>query len=176
MANADIHMVNTIAARIKPGYNVEEIAQDIRKWKHLSVYTNEEQTTILTKNLVERAAKQIGLFTAILVVVSTIIIGLIIYTMTLEKIKEISIMKLIGIPDSIIIKMVVQETVLLGLFAFIFGNIFSHLIYDKFPKTVVLQAPDALGLFAVILASSIVASFVGVGKVIHADPTVAIGG
>jgi len=176
LANTDIHMVNTIVATIKPGYNVEEIAQDIRKWKHLSVYTNEEQTTILTKNLVERAAKQIGLFTAILVVVSTIIIGLIIYTMTLEKMKEISIMKLIGIPDSIIIKMVVQETVLLGFFAFIFGNIFSHLIYEKFPKTVVLQAPDALGLFAVILVSSIVASFVGVGKVIHADPTVAIGG
>jgi putative ABC transport system permease protein len=172
----DTHIANTIVATVKAGYDVQEMAKKIGMWKHQSVYTNEEQTAILTKNLVEKSSKQIGLFTAILVVVSTIIIGLIIYTMTLEKIKEISIMKLIGIPDSLIVKMVVQETVLLGFFAFIFGNIFSHLIYDTFPKRVVLEAPDALTLFGVILIASIFASFVGVGKVIHADPTVAIGG
>ncbi len=174
--SGEIHMVNTVVARVKAGYDVNVIAKKLGMWKHVGVYTNEEQTTILTKNLVERASKQIGLFTAILVVVSTIIIGLIIYTMTLEKMKEISIMKLIGIPDSIIVKMIVQETVILGFFAFIFGNIFSHIIYDKFPKRVVLEAPDALGLFVVILVASVLASFVGVGKVIHADPTVAIGG
>ncbi len=174
--SGDIHTVNTAVATLKEGYNAEAIAKKLGMWKHVGVYTNEEQTTILTKNLVERSAKQIGLFTAILVVVSTIIIGLIIYTMTLEKMKEISIMKLIGIPDGIIVKMIVQETLLLGFFAFIFGNIFSHFIYDKFPKRVVLEAPDALGLFVVIILASILASFVGVGKVIHADPTVAIGG
>lgn len=175
-ANKEIDMVNSIAIRVKDGYDIDTIAKELKKWKHLSVYTNAEQTDILTKNLVERSSRQIGLFTAILVVVSTIIIGLIIYTMTLEKMKEISIMKLIGIPDRIIIKMIVQETVVLGFFAFIFGNIFSHLIYDKFPKRVVLEAPDALTLFAVILIASIIASFVGVNKVIQADPTVAIGG
>ncbi|WP_345993068.1 ABC transporter permease [Sulfurimonas sp. HSL-1716] len=172
----DIHTVNAVAATVKKGYDIKETAQRIRRWKHQSVYTDAQQSAILTKNVVEKASKQIGLFTAILVVVSTIIIGLIIYTMTLEKIKEISIMKLIGIPDLIIIKMIVQETVLLGFFAFIFGNIFSHLIYDKFPKRVVLEIPDALSLFAVVLIASVFASFVGVGKVMHADPTVAIGG
>jgi len=175
-ASGDIHTVNTVVATVKEGYDVAQIAKKLGMWKHVGVYTNEEQTTILTKNLVERSSKQIGLFTAILVVVSTIIIGLIIYTMTLEKMKEISIMKLIGIPDSIIVKMIVQETLILGFFAFIFGNIFSHLIYEKFPKRVVLEAPDALGLFVVIILASVLASFVGVGKVIHADPTVAIGG
>lgn len=82
------------------------------------------------------------LFTAILILVSTIIIALIIYTMTLEKMKEISIMKLIGIPNSVIIKMIVQETLLLGVLAFISGNIFAYILYDKFPKRVVLEIPD----------------------------------
>jgi len=175
-SSGDTHIANAIVVTLKAGYDAQTVAKKLGMWKHQSVYTNEEQTAILTKNLVEKSSKQIGLFTAILVVVSTIIIGLIIYTMTLEKIKEISIMKLIGIPDSLIVKMVVQETVLLGFFAFIFGNIFSHLIYDKFPKRVVLEAPDALSLFGVILIASVLASFVGVAKVVHADPTVAIGG
>jgi len=96
--------------------------------------------------------------------------------MTLEKMKEISIMKLIGIPNSLIIKMIVQETLLLGVLAFIFGNVFSHLIYTKFPKRVVLEIPDAWMLFVVVIAASILSSFIGVKKVISADPAAAIGG
>ncbi|WP_434658774.1 FtsX-like permease family protein [Sulfurimonas sp. NW9] len=122
------------------------------------------------------ASKQIGMFTVILVIVSTIIIALIIYTMTLEKMKEIAIMKLIGIPNSMIIKMIVQETLIMGVLAFISGNIFAHLIYTKFPKRVVLETPDAFALFIVVVIASILASLIGVKKVISADPAQAIGG
>jgi putative ABC transport system permease protein len=176
MKGSDAHMVNTIVATVNPTYSIDEVAKQIKEYKHKSVYTREEQKTILTKNLIERASKQIGLFTAILVIVSTIIIALIIYTMTLEKMKEISIMKLIGIPNSMIIKMIVQETLLLGFLAFIFGNLFSHFIYDKFPKRVVLEIPDAWMLFLVVMVVSVFASFIGVKKVISADPAAAIGG
>ncbi|RRS31971.1 MAG: ABC transporter permease [Epsilonproteobacteria bacterium (ex Lamellibrachia satsuma)] len=174
--DTDAFMVNTIVGKIKPGYDVNAVAKEIRRFKHKSVYTAEEQKTILTKNLVERASKQIGMFTAILIAVSTIIIALIIYTMTLEKMKEISIMKLIGIPNSMIIKMIAQETLLLGFLAFVFGNIFSHLIYSKFPKRVVLLLPDAWILFIIVIIASILASLVGIRKVIKADPAAAIGG
>lgn len=174
--NSESFLVNTIVATVKSGYEIDEVARDIRKWQHKSVYTAKQQKEILTKNLIEKSSKQIGLFTVILVVVSTIIIALIIYTMTLEKMKEIAIMKLMGLPNSLIISMIVKETLLLGVFAFVFGNIFSHLVYDKFPKLVVLQIPDAWTLFGVIIIASILASFVGVKKVISADPAAAIGG
>ncbi|DAB41088.1 MAG TPA: ABC transporter permease [Sulfurovum sp. UBA12169] len=172
----EVKMANAIVATVRPGYDIDDVANKIKQWKHENVYTGSEQKAILTKNLIERSSKQIGLFTAILVVVSTIIIALIIYTMTLEKMKEISIMKLIGIPNSMIIKMIVQETLILGILAFIFGNIFSHLISDNFPKRIVLEIPDAWTLFGVVIVASILSSFIGVAKVIHADPAAAIGG
>jgi len=174
--NKDAHLVNTIVATVKPGYNLDDEAKEIRKWLHKSVYTRAEQKVVLTRNVVQKASKQIGLFTVILVGVATIIIALIIYTMTLEKIKEISIMKLIGLPNSTIIKMIVEETLLLAILAFIFGNIFSHLIYTKFPKNVLLELQDAWLLFGFIVISSVVASFAGVKKVINTDPSAAIGG
>lgn len=170
------HMINAVVATVKEGYNVDEVADTIRTWKHNSVYTATEEKTLLTKNLIKMASKQIGMFTVILVVVSTIIIALIIYTMTLEKMKEISIMKLIGLPNSMIIKMIVQETLLMGVLAFMFANIFAHLIYAKFPKRVVLETPDALVLFVVVILASILASFVAVRKVMKANPAEAIGG
>lgn len=170
------HMINAVVATVREGYDVDKVANNIRTWKHNSVYTAEEEKTLLTKNLIKMASKQIGMFTVILVVVSTIIIALIIYTMTLEKMKEISIMKLIGLPNSMIIKMIVQETLLMGGLAFMFANIFAHLIYSKFPKRVVLETPDAFILFVVVIIASVLASFVAVRKVIKANPAEAIGG
>lgn len=169
-------MVNAVIATVKKGFSHDDVANGIKRWKHKSVYTQAQQKHILSKNLLERATKQIGMFTVILVIVSSIIIALIIYTMTLEKIKEISILKLIGIPNWRIVKMIMQETIVLGMIAFVFGNIFAHLIYSKFPKRVVLETPDAWLLFGVIIFASILSSFFGVHKVIKADPAAAIGG
>ncbi|BDY11924.1 ABC transporter permease [Hydrogenimonas cancrithermarum] len=174
--DADNHLVNAVVATLKGGSDPDDVAKTIRRWKHLSVYTAEQQRNILTKNVIETASKQIGMFTVILVGVSSIIIALIIYTMTLEKIKEISIMKLVGLPNFMITKMIMQETLTLGVLAFIFGNLFAHAIWDKFPKRVVLQIPDAWALFGIIIVASILASLFGVYKAIKADPRAAIGG
>ncbi len=173
---ADNHLVNAVVATLKPGSDPDAAAETIRRWKHLSVYTAAQERDVLTKNVIETAKKQIGMFTVILIGVSTIIIALIIYTMTLEKIKEISIMKLVGLPNWTITKMIAQETVTLGVLAFIFGNLFAHSIWDKFPKRVVLEIPDAWFLFGIVLVASVLASLFGVYKAIKADPTAAIGG
>ncbi len=176
MKGLDSRMVNAVVATLKEGFTADEVAQKIERWKHKGVFTNDAQKEILTGNLIKRASKQIGMFTVILLLVSIVIIAMIIYNMTVEKIKEIAVMKLIGIPNGLIIKMIIQETVLLGVLAFIAGVSFAHLIYTKFPKNVVLQTDDALKLFAIILIASLLASLFGAKKAIDADPTSAIGG
>ena len=75
-----------------------------------------------------------------------------------------------------IIKMIIQETMVLGFLAFVFGNMFAHFIYGKFPKKVLLLSSDAWILFVIIMVGAVLASFVGVRKVIKADPASAIGG
>ncbi len=170
------YLVNAIIAKTEDGYNVKKVALNIEKTTHKKVFTQDEQLDLLLQKVIKKSSKQIGMFTAILIVVSVIIIALIIYTMTLEKIKEISILKLIGIPNFTISKMIIQETVILGVFAFISGNAFAHVISVGFPKRIVLLTSDALTLFIVILISSIFASLFGIYKVIKTDPAQAIGG
>ena len=170
------HLVNAIIAKVQQGYSINEVAKNIEKTTHKKVFTREEQLTLLLQKVIKKSSKQIGMFTVILIVVSIIIIALIIYTMTLEKIKEISIMKLIGIPNFTISKMIIQETVLLGFLAFISGNIFAHLIGGVFPKRILLLQSDAISLFFIILIFSIFASLFGIYKVIKTDPAEAIAG
>ena len=175
-ANRDSDLVNTIIVKLKKGYSPKLVAQNIRTDFNKNVYTQKEELFFLSKHVIEKSSKQIGSFTLILIIVSTIIIGLIIYTMTLEKMKEIAIMKLIGIPNIKIINMILQETILLGFLAFIFGNIFAHLIYDRFPKRVLLNSNDAGILFIIVLVSSVLSSLIGIYKVIKVNPQEAIGG
>ena len=170
------HLVNAIIAKTKDGYDPNIVAKNIENTTHKKVFTNEDQRDLLLQKVIKKSSKQIGMFTVILIVVSIIIIALIIYTMTLEKIKEISILKLIGIPNFSIAKMIIQETVVLGVLAFISGNVFASLISGSFPKKILLLPSDSIGLFIVILISSIFASLFGIYKVIKTDPAQAIAG
>ncbi len=162
----DTHFINAVVVRVKKGFSCKKVANAIKNQLRVNVFLNEEEKNILTKNLIKMASKQIGMFTIILIIVSTIIIALIIYTMTLEKQKEIAILKLIGIDKKEIIKMIVQETLILGILAFCFALLFSHLIYDKFPKRVVLQNYDAIALFIIVLIASFFASLAAIKKVL----------
>jgi len=170
------HLVNAIIAKIKDGYNPEQVARNIEITTHKKVFTKNEQTRLLLEKVIKKSSKQIGMFTVILIIVSIVIIALIIYTMTLEKIKEISILKLIGISNFTISKMIIQETIVLGVLAFISGNLFARMIAGGFPKRIVLETSDAFSLFVVILISSVFASLFGIYKVIKTDPSQAIGG
>ena len=170
------HLVNAIIAKTLKGFNPKEVARNIENTTHKKVFTQDEQKTLLLQKVIKKSSKQIGLFTVILIVVSIIIIALIIYTMTLEKIKEISIMKLIGIPNFTIAKMIIQETVVLGILAFISGNVFANMVINIFPKRILLLSNDALSLFVIILIASMFASLFGIYKVIKTDPAEAIGG
>jgi putative ABC transport system permease protein len=170
------HLVNAIIAQVKDGYDPTTVAQNIEYTTHKKVFTKDDQLALLLQKVIKKSSKQIGMFTVILIIVSIVIIALIIYTMTLEKIKEISIMKLIGIPNFTISKMIIQETVVLGVLAFIAGNIFAQMISGNFPKRIVLLQSDSISLFLLILIFSIFASLFGIYKVVKTDPAQAIAG
>lgn len=175
-AKSSTATVNAFGIILHSDANATDIASTIKRWKHQQVYTAQEQLDILTKNLIERSAKQIGMFTVILLIVSSVIISLIIYTMTIGKMKEIAILKLIGAPNITITKMIGQQSVLLGILAFIAGIIFAHASAGIFPKTVILLVPDAVKLFIVIIIVSILASLSGIRTALRIDPASAIGG
>jgi putative ABC transport system permease protein len=173
-ANNDI--VNAVIARIDPNVPVGAIAETVRRWKHLAALTQEEQETILSRSVIERARRQIGLFTSILMTVSAVVIALIIYTLTIDKMKEIATLKLIGAPDRTIVGLIVQQALAMGAIGFLFGTLFIALIKDSFPRRVLMQPDDALALGAVVMVVCLIASSLGVRLALKVDPATALGG
>lgn len=168
--------INAVVARLDAGASADRVAQEIGRWKHLGTATQAQQESILVESVVEKARRQIGLFTAILMVVSAVVIALIIYTMTMDKTREIATLKLIGAPDRTIVGLILQQALAMGLIGFSMGTILVNLVADKFPRRVVLQAEDAVMLAALVLVVCIFSSGLGVRLALRIEPAAALGG
>jgi putative ABC transport system permease protein len=168
--------INAVVASVSPHSSPESVAGAVRRWKHLSATTQAGQEVILTRSVVERARKQIGLFTAILLVVSAVIIALILYTMTMDKIREIATLKLIGAPDRTIVGLILQQALAMGVIGLGFGALLIIAIKDYFPRRVILQPEDGLALAAAVILVCILSSGLGVRLALKVDPAAALGG
>ena len=168
--------VNAVVARVSPNLPPESLAETVQRWKHLAAMTQAEQESVLTQSVVDRVRKQIGLFTGILLVVSAVIIALIVYTTTMDKIREIATLKLIGAPDRTIIGLILQQALAMGIIGFGLGALLIVTIKDLFPRRVVLQPEDGLGLAAVVIVVCVLSSGLGVRLALKVDPAMALGG
>jgi putative ABC transport system permease protein len=168
--------VAAVIARLDANVDPEGVAQTVRQWKHLSALTQADQEEILIKSVVDKARKQIGLFLGILLTVSAVVIALIIYTMTMEKLKQIATLKLIGAPDRTIIALIVQQSVALGVVGLGIGLSLIMTVKDYFPRRVLLEPVNALALTGIILVVCVLASGLGVRAALKVDPATALGG
>jgi putative ABC transport system permease protein len=85
--------------------------------------------------LIATSAKQIGMFLVILALVSAAIVAFIIYTLTLDKIREIAVLKLIGTRNRTIAGMILQQALVLGVIGFVVGKISATFGRPSFPST-----------------------------------------
>ncbi|WP_246738132.1 ABC transporter permease [Bradyrhizobium sp. CCBAU 051011] len=168
--------VNAILVTLMPGMDAKRFAQDITRWKHLAALTQEDQETVLARSVIDRARRQIGLFTTLFLTVSTVIIGLIIYTMTIDKKKAIATLKLIGAPDRRIIGLIVEQALAMGIISFVAGAALINAGQGYFPRRVVLELTDAAMLFGVVLIACLIASALGVRTALRIDPASALAG
>ena len=166
--------VNAVLVRVTEGWSAAQVAAPIRRWKHLTVFTREGMEDILVDKLIATSAKQIGMFLAILAVVSAAIVAFIIYTMTLGKIREIAVLKLIGTRNLTIASMILQQALGLGVIGFVVGKVAATLWAPVFPKFVLLLTQDAvLGFIATMLICTL-ASTLAIRIALRVDPAQAI--
>ncbi len=170
------HNVNAVLVQIAPGSESEQVASEIRRWKHLQAFTRAQMEEILVSKLIATSAKQIGMFLVILAIVSAAIVAFIIYTMTLGKIREIAVLKLIGTRNRTIAGMILQQAMGLGLIGFIVGKTAATLWAPFFPKFVLLEPGDAVRGFIVVMVICALASTLAIRVALRVDPATAIGG
>jgi len=171
----DTHIINAILVKLTPGSDRSEVARHIRDWLYFSVYTTPEETQLMLKGRLASMTKQLMLFRILLMIVSVVIISLVIYTFTMEKIRSIAVMKLIGAPNTVIVRLVMEQSMLLTVSAFIFALILINNTYHLFPKTILLVPSDEVVTFIVVFFGGILASILGLVQALKTQPALALG-
>jgi putative ABC transport system permease protein len=131
---------------------------------------------ILISKMIATSARQIAMFLVILALVSAAIVAFIIYTLTMDKIREIAVLKLIGTRNRTIAWMILQQALALGLIGFTIGKITSTFAAPYFPKYVLLIPQDSILGFIAVMLICMLASLVAIRMALRIDPAEAIGG
>ncbi len=162
--------VSAVLVTLFPGTNVNTVVEKISGWTDVTVFTRDQQNELLLRGVVDRARRQLGLFRSLLIVISTIIMALIIYTLTLEKIHDIAMLKLIGARNSVILGLILQQALLLGFLGYIFAFYVGKWVFPMFPRRVVINADDLIYLAMIVFVISILSAGLGIWKALSVEP------
>ena len=142
----------------------------ISGWADVTVYTSQQQRDLLLMGMIDKSRRQLWLFRVILVIVSAIIMSLILYTLTLDKIHDIAVLKLMGSRNRVIVGMIMQQAILLGMLGYGAGYGIGQFAFPHFPRRVSLTGSDMLVIAGVVLGIAVLASLFGIRKALKVEP------
>jgi putative ABC transport system permease protein len=171
----DIHVVNAIAVKLEPGASAEEVAKDIARWKRLEVYSASQQVNLQIMGSNRLLLFQMSLFRVLLVLIAGIVIGLVIYTFTLDKIKEIAVLKLLGAQGWRIYGMILQQAIFMGVLGMIIGSVLEQASEPYFPRRVETTYGDIALMLVAMIVVALLSSLMAVRRAMKVDARSVLG-
>jgi putative ABC transport system permease protein len=168
--------LSAVVVRVAPGSDPDAVAATIASWGDVSVFTKAGQSELLLKGMVDKSRRQLGMFRMLLTIIAAIIMALILYTLTLDKLHSIALLKLIGAPNRTILGMILQQAIILGGAGYAIAYFAGQKLYPYFPRRVVLTNEDLLQLALIVLGISVLSSFLGIWKAMRVKPNEALMG
>lgn len=166
--------INAVIAKVSSYVPANEVAVALSRWKHLTALTQAQQETMLSKVVIERARKQQLLIMVLLVIVSAVIIALIIYTMTMDKVRSIATLKFVGAPDRTIVGLIIQQSLALGIAGYFAGLALVFIFRPYFPRRLVFDPESVAAVFAITVVICLLASILGIRLALKVDPAEAL--
>lgn len=161
--------VSAIMVNVTPGVDPAHVAKVISGWSDVTVYLNAAQRELMLKSI-ERNRKQLGMFRKLLVIISAIIMALILYTLTLDKIHDIAMLKLMGARNRTVVALILQQALLLGALGYGLAYGIGLWVFPFFPRRVAVTNEILVQLALIVLAISILSSLLGVWKAMSIQP------
>jgi putative ABC transport system permease protein len=162
--------VSAVLVTLTAGTKIEDVRAKLSAWPDVTVYTTQEQKELLVSGMVDKARRQLGLFRVLLLIISTVIIALIIYTLTLDKVRDIALLKLIGARNHVIGGLILQQSLIMGALGYGIAWWLGRFAFPRFPRLVVIENEDLVSLAFIVLGISTLASMLGIWKALRVEP------
>jgi putative ABC transport system permease protein len=168
--------ISAVIARVAPGANAAQAQEVIASWGDVSVFTKSGQEDLLLQGMVDKARRQLGMFRTLLTIIAAVVMALILYTLTLDKLHSIALLKLLGAPDRTILGILLQQAIALGAMGYLIALAIGRQLFPYFPRRVVITNEDLFQLSLIVLAISVLSSLLGIWRAMRVRPTEALMG
>jgi putative ABC transport system permease protein len=162
--------MSAIMVSLRPDADPARVTATFATWPDIAVYSTHQQVELLLAGMVDKAKRQLGLFRVLLIIISTIIMALIIYTLTLDKIHDIALLKLMGARNRVIIGLILQQALLIGALGYALAYWLGTHAFPRFPRLVVIETPDLVFLAGIVAGISVLSSLLGIWKAMRVEP------
>lgn len=102
--------------------------------------------------------------------------ALLVYVLTMQKIRALATLKPIGASNGVIVRLILEQALLLAALGSILGYALVMLTHTHFPRTLVFLPFDTVLTFAVLLLGGVIASLFGIWRALRTPPSLALGG
>lgn len=171
--------VGFIAAKSKPGANVDNILKEINSYYMLNGLTKDELEWRMAKSFLKTGILiNFGLSVALGIIIGFSIAGQIFYIMTLQNLMYYSLIKAIGGNERLIYQMISIQTVIVSVIGFLLGTgatiLWGSLIKDT---TLAFMFPWQLLAFTgfIVVIIALFTAGLSIHKVLKTDPKVLMG-
>ena len=167
--------ITYVLVKIAPGESVAAVKQRIDALPHLAAYTTSEMSRRTRAYWSSRTGVGAGFFTtAVLgVIVGFVVVGQILYSGTLQYIREYGTLKAMGARNSMVVRVILSQAMISAAIGFVVGSVLAVGMQAAMAKanlSVALFPGLYAATFVVTIAMCSFAALLSIVKVLRLDP------
>ncbi|HSN30729.1 MAG TPA: ABC transporter permease [Kofleriaceae bacterium] len=167
--------VTYVLVKVKPGVSPLWVKAQIDQLPHLAAYTTHEMSERTRKYWSSRTGVGAGFFTtAVLgVIVGFVVVGQILYSGTLQYIREYGTLKAMGARNSMVVRVILAQAMISAALGFVVGGVLAFGMQAAMAKANLSVAlfPSLYGVTLVVtIAMCSFAALLSIVKVLRLDP------
>jgi putative ABC transport system permease protein len=167
--------VTYVLVKVAPGEDIETVRQRIDALPHMAAFTHDQMSSRTRHYWSSRTGVGAGFFTtAVLgIIVGFVVVGQILYSGTLQYIREYGTLKAMGARNSAVVKVILSQAMISAALGFVVGGVMAVGMKKAMAgaNLTVALSPELYGATAVItVVMCSFAALLSIVKVLRLDP------
>lgn len=169
--------VNMFLIRMKPEVSPEEIADKINsRFRRIEAKTTKQTVNSILKNFVTEPMKGVQALRIMMWIATGVVVGMITYVTTLEKTRELGVLKAIGASNWYVMSFIIKQVILMSSVGLLLGLVMAHIAALSFPIFVLISLRESIVVIVVSMFVCGIGGFIAARKATTVDPMVAFRG
>ena len=175
---SNVLYINTMLVKAEEGYNESTLAEDIKaiSLTKVDAHTGNQIVKIIMANYVDEPMKGVRALRGLLWIATGLIVAMITYVTTLEKSREIGVLKAIGASNRYVILMILKQVLATTFCGVVLGILLAIISARVFPIVVLISAKESLLVAVITIAVCAYGGYIAGKRAASVDPMVAFRG